>query len=177
MQLFWRKGYGATSLQDLLSVTRLSKSSLYQTFGNKHRLFERSMEHYRRQMVREMEMMLEKAPSGLAFIEQLFLSVTGEARGRQARRGCLIMNTASEFAQRDPVVARLVKQATRAFRKVFEAAIVRAQAEGDIPVERDPAILAAYLVSSLSGLKTQVKAGATAEELKAVVMVVLSALR
>jgi AcrR family transcriptional regulator len=40
MQLFWSKGYEATSLQDLLATTGLSKSSLYESFGNKQRLFE-----------------------------------------------------------------------------------------------------------------------------------------
>ena len=39
MLVFWEKGYNDTSLEDLLSVTGLSKSSLYQAFGNKHELF------------------------------------------------------------------------------------------------------------------------------------------
>jgi TetR/AcrR family transcriptional repressor of nem operon len=54
MSLFWRKGYEATSLQDLLKATGLSKSSLYQTFGSKRALFERSLDLYRREMVARM---------------------------------------------------------------------------------------------------------------------------
>lgn len=176
MQQFWRKGYEATSLQDLLQATGLSKSSLYQTFGNKHSLFERSVDRYRQDMVREMQEMLAQAKSGRDFIEQLFLSVTNETRGRNARRGCLVMNTASEFAQSDPVIAKLVKQGTKAFADVFEAAIIRAKQEGDIPLEKDAKLLAIYLLGNLSGLKTLVKAGAGVNEVKSIVGVTLSAL-
>ncbi|MEJ2621226.1 MAG: TetR/AcrR family transcriptional regulator, partial [Candidatus Thiodiazotropha sp.] len=132
MLLFWRKGYEATSLQDLLRATGLSKSSLYQTFGNKHALFESSIARYRRDMVMAMRAMLDDTDSGWSFIEQTFSGVADETKGKYARRGCLVMNTASEFAQSDPVIARLVKQATKAFTDVFESAVTRAQREGDI---------------------------------------------
>ncbi len=176
MQLFWRKDYEATSLQDLLRATGLSKSSLYQTFGSKHALFERCVERYRRDVVRGMREMLAEACSGRTFIEELLLGAAGEARRKDARKGCLIMNTASEFAQSDPVVARLVWQGTKAFAEVFEAAIDRAKEEGDIPPAKDSKVLAAHLVTSLSGLKTAVKAGADAHEVKAVTGLILSAL-
>jgi TetR/AcrR family transcriptional repressor of nem operon len=173
MALFWRKGYEATSLQDLLQATGLSKSSLYQTFGNKHSLFESSLERYRRDMLAQMQEVLERAQSGWSFIEQTFRGVVEETRGKNARRGCFIMNTATEFAQSDQAIARLVKQATRMFTEVFESAVIRAQEEGDISSEVDPRAYAKYLLSSLSGLKTMVKAGATAAEINAIADMVL----
>lgn len=177
MQLFWLKGYEATSLQDLLKVTGLSKSSLYKEFGNKHSLFERSIELYRGDMVKNMEDMLSKSASGLEFIEQFFQEVVKETRGANARRGCLVMNTATEFAQSDPVISKLVKRGTKSFGKTFEAAVIRAQAEGDIPGAKNSKLLAAYLMTSMSGLKTQIKAGATAEEVKSITKIILSALK
>jgi len=39
LQLFWRKGYSATSVEDLSSALHLSRSSLYATFGDKRTLF------------------------------------------------------------------------------------------------------------------------------------------
>lgn len=83
------------------------------------------------------------------------------------------MNTASEFAQSDPAIARLVKQATKAFTDVFEAAVIRAQKEGDISTRIESRTLAKYLVSSMSGLKTMVKAGATPAEINAISRMVL----
>jgi TetR/AcrR family transcriptional regulator, transcriptional repressor for nem operon len=48
MNQFWRVGYEATSLQDLLKAMCISKSSLYQMFGSKHKLFLRSIDFYRK---------------------------------------------------------------------------------------------------------------------------------
>ncbi len=176
MQLFWQKGYESTSLNDLLKATGLSKSSLYQTFGNKHQLFEQSIAHYRQHLVQDLKAMLSNARSGRQFIEKIFFSVADEVKGKNSRRGCLVMNTASEFAQSDPVIARLVKQGTKGFYDVFETAVRRAQNEGDIPANKDARTLAIYLVSSMSGLKTQVKAGASAVDINSTAKIILSAL-
>jgi TetR/AcrR family transcriptional repressor of nem operon len=158
------------------TVSRHTVGAAVQAFGNKHRPFERSMERYRSNMLNELQEMLAQADSGKAFLVQFLHGIANETRGKDARRGCLIMNTASEFAQTDPEVARVVKQATKAFGDLFEAAIVRAQEEGDISPEKDARILAKYVVASISGIKTMIKAGATTGEIEAIVAVVLQPL-
>ncbi|HEX9701827.1 MAG TPA: TetR/AcrR family transcriptional regulator, partial [Rhodospirillales bacterium] len=47
MQVFWTKGYEATSLADLIGAMNLSKSSFYDTFGSKHEVFLAAIEHYK----------------------------------------------------------------------------------------------------------------------------------
>ena len=46
MQVFWQLGYCATSIQDLVDGTGLSRSSLYNAFENKHGLYEHALRHY-----------------------------------------------------------------------------------------------------------------------------------
>ena len=176
MNLFWRKGYESSSLQDLLAVTGLSKSSFYQTFKSKHHLFQRSLQHYRKMLTGEMKAQLEKAVTGKAFIETVFYSVARETCGPDARRGCLLMNTASEFAQSDPEIAELVSTGIDNITDVFELAIRRAQQQGDVSSDKDARTLASYLVSSMSGLKNMVKAGADRETIRHIADIALSTL-
>src|SRR5438067_11446548 len=46
MQVFWHKGYEATSMEDLLNAMDLNRGSLYDTFGNKRQLFLKAMDRY-----------------------------------------------------------------------------------------------------------------------------------
>lgn len=176
MNLFWAQGYEHTSMQDLLSAMNLSKSSLYQAFGGKQKLFRQCMGRYTDQFAGRLREGLAAAPSGYHFIEAFLHSVLEDVNGTSEPRGCLVMNTASEFAQSEPEIALDVAQSIERFRAVLQAAVERAQHEGDIAPERDARTLANYLVSSMSGLKTQAKAGADAATLKGIIAVVLKAL-
>jgi TetR/AcrR family transcriptional repressor of nem operon len=176
MQLFWTKGYEHTSMQDLLAAMGLSKSSLYQTFGSKQQLFQRCMAHYADFFAAHLRQALEAAPSGRRFIEDFLTTVLKDTRGTCNRRGCLVMNTASEFAQRDAAIAQDVTLCIGRFRDALQAGVVRAQREGNIPAERNARTLANYLVSSMSGLKTLAKSGADKATIKGIIDVVLKAL-
>ena len=176
MQLFWRKGYESSSLQELLNTMGLSKSSFYQTFKSKHALFENCIKHYRQTLGESLVIQLEKSSSGKAFINKLFQNVADETCGADARRGCLLMNTASEFAQSDADIARLVTNSLQNIIDVFEMAIQRAQQAGEISADKDPHALATYLISSMSGLKNMVKAGADRQTVKQIADTVVSTL-
>lgn len=176
MQVFWRKGYENTSMQDLLDAMQLSKSSLYQAFGGKQALFERCMARYGDFMAGQLRAALAEAPSGLAFIRQFLEAVLDEARGVCEARGCLVLNTANEFARRDPHIAEAVAEGLGRFHGILVEAVQRAQREGDIPPDRDAAMLANYLINNMSGLKTLSKAGADEASLKGIIELVLKAL-
>lgn len=177
MEVFWRKGYEATSLQDLLEAMGLSKSSFYQAFGSKHQLFGECLDHFRERQVRQMTKRLSASSSALEFLRGFLLSVAAEARRRDAPKGCLIMNTATEFAGRDPVIAGLVADGTRDFAGVFEAAVRRAQSEGEIPPGKNPQVLSRYLLATVSGLRAMVKSGADAKAVEEIADIALGALR
>src|SRR5271170_4685314 len=46
MVVFWRNGYQATSIQDLVEATGVNRGSLYATFGDKRGLFLAVLDHY-----------------------------------------------------------------------------------------------------------------------------------
>ena len=168
MQLFWTQGYEATSLNDLLSAMNLSKSSFYQTFESKHVLFEQCLARYEEILICTMREGLATAPNSLAFIHGVLTDISNETRDPQGRRGCLMMNTAAEFAQSDPGIARCVKAGIEASQKIFAEAVATAQVDGDIHSKASPQALADYLVTTVIGLKTQVKAGASSKRIKSI---------
>lgn len=176
MGVFWAKGFEATSMQDLLAAMNISRSSLYQAFGGKQPLFRRCIARYVDGFAGQLREGLAGAPSGRRFIEAFLHSVLDDIRSDASRRGCLVMNTASEFAQGDSEIARDVSGGIARFRAVLQEAVERAQLEGDIAPDRDARTLANYLVSSMSGLKTQAKAGADAKTLKGIIATIMRAL-
>lgn len=176
MQQFWSAGYESTSLRELLTAMDLSKSSLYQTFGTKQQLFEKCIARYRDGMACDMLERLQNAQSGWCFIEETLYSVVEVTRGPIPPRGCLVMNSASEFSQGNPALAALISASLERFEGVFLQAVQRAQAEGDIPASKDARVLAQYLLTSMGGLRTMVKAGTDAKHIRQIVGVVLNAL-
>jgi len=176
MLLFWRNGYESSSLQALLETMALSKSSFYQTFKSKHQLFQACITLYHQMLTDELSGQLNKNSSGKTFITTLFNSVTDEACGPNARRGCLLMNTANEFAQNDAKISELVSRGIEHCIDIFELAIKQAQQQGEIAKDRDARVLATYLLSSMSGIKNMVKAGTDKKSIKQITDVVLTAL-
>lgn len=177
MGVFWRQGFEATSLADLLQAMGLSKSSFYNEFGSKQQLFEACLGRFRERQVERMRTALTSAASPLEFVRAMLLANAAEARGAGPRKGCLIMNTATEFAGRDPAVARLVSEAARDFANMFRVAIETAQEQDEIPPDANPEILARYLLTTMAGLRTMVKAGLPPNEIEQIVELALKALR
>lgn len=176
IQLFWTRGFEATSLDDLITAMGLSKSSFYQTFESKQSLFEQCLVHYGEHLAAVTRAALESAPDATTFIRRALLMVADETQGPLARRGCLLMNTAAECAQHDRDIALCVKKGIAAVTAVLQDAVSAAQREGSLDSNHDPAVLANYLLTTISGLKTMVKAGASKKQTLAVATVALAGL-
>ena len=177
MCVFWRRGYDATSLDDLLADMDISKSSFYQAFGSKLDLFQRCLGNYRDSIADRLRTSLDQSASGKAFIETILTSVADGLADPMGRCGCLLMNTAKEFAQRDPQIAALVAKSLERIEDLFYAAVCRAQAEEDIAKDANARSLAFFIITNLGGLGTMAQAGASREKIRAVVQIVMNALR
>ena len=82
-EVFWRNGFEATSLNNLTETMQISKSSLYQSFGNKKLLFETCLEGYSAMLITQIERELEEATSGMAFFENLLESIGSTANHQE----------------------------------------------------------------------------------------------
>ncbi|PIU01021.1 MAG: hypothetical protein COT74_00510 [Bdellovibrionales bacterium CG10_big_fil_rev_8_21_14_0_10_45_34] len=176
MSAFWSQGFEGTSLQELLQVTGLSKSSLYQAFGDKEDLFLLCLDQYTSSTKDKLLAQLSLSDSGLYFIKQVLLSAADEAKSRSLPKGCMIMNTATEFAQNNPVVSKYVNKGIEAFKFVFLTALKKAVAQREIPENSNLDQMAAFVVSSMSGIKSMVKAGAHKRDIENLVKFVMKSM-
>lgn len=173
MDTFWSNGFDGTSMQQLLKSTGLSKSSLYQTFGGKQDLFIKCLEEYTLAMKERLLTQLSLSKSGIGFIRDVLMSAADEAKGSSIPKGCLIMNTATEFAQSNAAISRTINKGIEAFRVVFLTALKKARAVKEIDADADLDQLSSYIVSSMSGIKSMVKGGADEKAVRSIVEIVM----
>jgi len=152
--LFWRQGYEATSLADLLEAMAISKSSFYETFGSKHALFLRALAQYQDERAHELEAQLARGPNARAAIEGLVRSIVA----RSEAHGCMTCNEAVELAGRDDAAETRIAAALSNVETQLAATIARGQAEGSIGRTYEAAALARLLAVALNGLQVMLRA-------------------
>ena len=176
MEVFWQKGYTATSVHDLVTAMGINRGSLYDTFIDKRHLFLQAIAHYHDTVVTAAIAHLQAPCAARAEIEQHFLDLATRASADRQQRGCLMTNTVVELAGQDAEVASLLKQSMLRVEEAFYRALMRAQAQGEISSDKDIWALAQYFTSSLQGLRVMAKAGADATTLQSLVRLILQAL-
>jgi TetR/AcrR family transcriptional repressor of nem operon len=175
VELFWRKGYGAASMRELLDAMGIGRGSFYDTFGDKHSLFLSALDRFQEVRASWIEEALRG--EGLGGIEEVLHRSLGGLYQYRPPRGCLLANSAVELAPHDPEVAARISAYIGRTEDAFRAALKRARDEGEIPSEGDPRALARFLVNTLHGLRVLARAGADRGTLEDTVRVALGALR
>ncbi|AKK01015.1 MULTISPECIES: TetR/AcrR family transcriptional regulator [Pseudomonas] len=173
MVVFWRKGYEATSITDLLGATGLSKSSLYATFGGKRELFIMAFDAYRRERAKDMHRALQDGPARLS-IESFFRSLFADLNDPSESHGCMSINQAVEMAAHDLDVRQRVMEDFRLIEEALERAIERGQQDGSLGSNRNARELARLLVLAFPGLQVMARAGYTKQDLESALHLLLS---
>jgi len=162
MDAFWRKGYEATSLSDLCGCTGLHKGSLYQTFGGKHDLFMRALQHYIDEAFREVATVAFQSDSPLQNVRAAVNKICDVAGGQ---KGCMMVNSMVELAPHDPEVKVAVQAAGEKRLRVMTDMISKSQQAGEIRKGQDPYKLARQLMMTLAGGASMVKGFLNKEEI------------
>ncbi|MBD2770442.1 TetR/AcrR family transcriptional regulator [Hymenobacter sp. BT664] len=176
LDLFWRRGYEATSMEELVQGMGINRFSLYDTFGDKRRLYLRALRRYREEAGGIVCQFLAQPRPALALVGELLATTVDESTGAQRQRGCFMVNSAVEVAPHDDEVAQEVVANQRAIEAQLAAVLARGQAEGNITRRHPPAALAAFVFTTLNGLKVMGKMNADAGALRQVADVALAGL-
>ena len=173
---FWRRGYGATSIEDLVEDTGLNRASLYATFGDKHTLFVRALRHYHQQGCQTLTALADDpAQSALDQLRQI-LELTAGIAGDDEQKGCFLVNATTELASHDADVQAVIGENQAFLELLLTTILERGQARGEVGTTTTPLAQARFLVSILSGMRVMAKADPNPELLRDVVRTTLLAL-
>ena len=153
MNLFWKRGYEGSSIEDIVQCTGLGRGSLYDTFGDKHALYLAALDRYCIVGGEKLTTMRAQSGSTYTIFQDFFQGLIEEALADPERRGCFMVNAALEMAPHDPEVAQRVQSGLDATREAFYHVLIKAQASGELPWTCDPHQLSHYLLNAYLGLR------------------------
>jgi TetR/AcrR family transcriptional repressor of nem operon len=157
MELFWTKGYEATSLSDLTTELGIHPGSLYRTFGDKHALFLRALERYHETRALQVGPALLAGGPVLPRIRGLLIGLIEIAVEETEPRGCLVANAVGELLPSDKAVGKVVSISLAEVEEAFLQGLRLAEEQGEIPAGLDLRGWALALTMLLQGLQVIVK--------------------
>ncbi|MFD2937593.1 TetR/AcrR family transcriptional regulator [Spirosoma flavum] len=155
--LFWEKGYNGTSMQALVDGLGISRSSLYDTFGDKYQLYLKALETYKQQYGSQLCRLTGEAASAKASIQKLLDMVVTDLLSDEQRKGCFMVNAGVELASYDPQVSKLVSETEQQLEEAFIRIIDQGQEKGEIGKEKNAQALARFLNNTIKGMQVSVK--------------------
>jgi TetR/AcrR family transcriptional repressor of nem operon len=176
MAVFWEHGYEGASTETLLKAMGISRQSLYDTFGDKKRLYLEVLQRYNSDRVADLIAGLRESGSPLAALENVLLTVATPPASVRAL-GCMGINAICEFGQSDPDVAMLAETSGAALLAMLRRVLLKGKAMGEVPSSLDEHAAAHYLLSTLTGMKVSAKGGADDETLRAIARFAIRCLR
>ena len=176
MATFWRKGFEATSVEDLVSATGLNRASMYQAFGSKEGLFLASLDHYITNVNRKRLALLADPDAPRQAIHRFFDNLVEFSAGDGRWLGCLLTNSAIELGPRSRDVELKLVAAFDRVERALEDTVRRAQAAGEISDDKDPVRLARFLMSTINGLRVMARSRPDKERMRDVATLALQVL-
>lgn len=153
LDLFWERGYEATSMADLVERLGVARASIYATFGNKRALYLKALERYAQGCDARLLDLLSQPGPALPPVRALVREYAAESASQAGRKGCFVTNTAAELGPHDPAARQCVQRSWQHIETLLGASLVRAAAQGELPAGRDPRRLARTLVVLLQGMR------------------------
>jgi TetR/AcrR family transcriptional regulator, copper-responsive repressor len=159
MDVFWRDGFAATSLDDLSAATGLNRPSLYGAFGDKRALYLQAYRQYRKRVNEDFAPLLEaRAPLRVKLKRILLAALELYLSGEEGPRGCFTVLSASSDAVADPEVRALVAEAIQSTDRAFGRLFADARAAGELPANADPRALARLASATIHTLSIRARA-------------------
>jgi AcrR family transcriptional regulator len=170
LDVFWKEGFAATSLDDLSAATGMNRPSLYGAFGDKRELYIKSYQSYRDRARQRMGEAFAADLPMRDLLERIYsIALDMYLSGKDGPRGCFTVMTAASEAVSDPAIRELVLtgliETDRFFGRIFK----RAQERGELAASANPQTLALLASATLHTIAVRARAQVPRAELDAIV--------
>jgi TetR/AcrR family transcriptional repressor of nem operon len=146
--LFHSKGYYATSMQDIVEVCQLNRSSIYNTFGSKLELFMSCFDSSEKNYRREIQKIILSVTNPLKSIRDIL-----ELSLNETVNGCLIPNYTIEIKNKEALIQKMIKSHKVYLLDLFEDIVKKGQELGTIKNSKSSKQYANFLLTSYFGFQ------------------------
>jgi TetR/AcrR family transcriptional repressor of nem operon len=153
MHVFWEKGFEPASMADLIAGIGITRGSLYNAFGGKEQLFVKALKKYDRDYRRALLAEMEALDDPKRAIAALFDQIVAETAADRRKKGCFLVNTASEIETHGGEVDRIVRGGLREIEAFFRRSIEVAQVRKQLPSSLDPEATAKGLMAMVVAIR------------------------
>ena len=151
MNVFWEKGYNATSMQDLVDAMQINRSSLYNTIGDKHQLFMKCITTYFEASLCELQQKVAQEKTAMQALTNIINDKVASIVDTE--KSCLGVKSIFEMASEDVDVRNLLTKKNAVFIGFITEIVQKAMQEGSLDDTEDPGLLAEYIMTSFTGWK------------------------
>ncbi|KQV66112.1 TetR/AcrR family transcriptional regulator [Rhizobium sp. Root1220] len=174
--VFSEHGYEGTSTDELLTAMKISRQSMYDTFGDKRSLYLQALERYNAKSVARLVADLRRETSPVKALEGTLLAFASRPAS-EAARGCLGVSAVCEFGRTDADIARLTDSASAVLSDVIHAIVTDGLRAGEISPDIATEEAVQFLGAALSGMKVSARNGAPEETLRGIARMAIRSLR
>ena len=164
-ELFWKKGYHATSIADLVSFLGINRGSLYDTYGGKKELFDKAFQLYRDNNTNAVTTFLESQNEVKIGFRKLFEMGINEAITDKDQKGCFVVNTTTELIPGEEEMLKRIQNNKKVFESIFYAFLLKGQQNGEIPKSKNIKNISSLFYTFYNGLKVVAKVETDPNEL------------
>ncbi|WP_046744262.1 TetR/AcrR family transcriptional regulator [Kordia zhangzhouensis] len=176
MCLFWKNGFHATSMQDLVAYLGINRASIYDTYGGKKELFDKAFAHYRNKNRIQLTSFFKQQKSVKEGFRKLFEQGISEAVCDSEHKGCFVINVATELVPNDEEMLSVIQENKAFMLATFKDFLQSGVDSGEISPIKDLTNLASVLHTFFNGIKVVSKTDPQEKELITSVDTVLTLL-
>lgn len=163
MELFWKQGYEKTSMSDLVEYMGIHRKSLYDTFGDKHTLYLKTIDYYTVSISERLKTVILQADTASKGIKDIFAFMINGTNERPW--GCFLVNAATELALCDKEVEEKIEAVFAQTEKLMRELVRKGQESGEFPRDLSAEALGEILHCTLLGIRVYARTSMSKEKL------------